>query len=244
MYLGGLLSRLPPAAMHEVLHEVSRKAPMPPATMRAVVWRGDPDPGQMRIEVLRMPEPKANEVLIKVRACGVCHTDLHCIKGEVPFPQPAVFGHEICGEVVRYGPLAAEAKVPSRLRPYTPAGTTQHPLPAGTKVISPFIMPCGECAFCHKGEEDTCSTFFALNRLKGHLYDDSTRLFTAATGEEVACCTLTLALALALALGPTPTLTLTLTLTPGRHVLVRRPSGVLCGTAQRRLRAARGAAPA
>ncbi len=69
----------------------------------------------------------------------MCHTDLHCIKGEVPFPQPAVFGHEICGEVVRYGPLAAEAKVPSRLRPYTPAGTTPHPLPAGTKVSSPFI---------------------------------------------------------------------------------------------------------
>ena len=73
----------------------------------------------------------------------MCHTDLHCIKGEVPFPQPAVFGHEICGEVVRYGPLdgplAAEAKVPSRLRPYTPAGTTPHPLPAGTKVVSPFI---------------------------------------------------------------------------------------------------------
>ena len=47
------------------------QAPMPPATtMRAVVWRGEHDPGQMRIEVLRMPEPKANEVLIKVRACG------------------------------------------------------------------------------------------------------------------------------------------------------------------------------
>lgn len=45
------------------------QAPLP-ATMRAVVWRGDHDPGQMRIEVLRMPEPKANEVLIKVRACG------------------------------------------------------------------------------------------------------------------------------------------------------------------------------
>ena len=39
----------------------------------------------------------------------MCHTDLHCIKGEVPFPAPAVFGHEICGEVVRYGPLPADA---------------------------------------------------------------------------------------------------------------------------------------
>ena len=116
----------------------------------------------------------------------MCHTDLHCIKGEVPFPQPAVFGHEICGEVVRYGPLPADAAAARGGGAGTPAGATPHPLPAGTKVISPFIMPCGSCAFCHKGEEDTCETFFALNRLKGHLYDDSTRLFTAATGEEVA----------------------------------------------------------
>ena len=144
----------------------------PPSTMRALVWRGDHDPCKQRIEVLRTPKPKANEVLIKVKACGVCHTDLHCIKGEVPFPQPAVFGHEISGEVVEYGPLDG-------------AGS-QHPLPVGTKVCSTFIMPCGKCAFCKKGEEDTCETFFALNRLKGHLYDDSTRLITAEGGEEVA----------------------------------------------------------
>ena len=92
------------------------------------------------------------------RRCGVCHTDLHCIKGEVPFPQPAVFGHEICGEVVRYGPLPADAAAARGGGAGTPAGATPHPLPAGTKVISPFIMPCGSCAFCHKGEEDTCET--------------------------------------------------------------------------------------
>ena len=161
------------------------QAQLPPATMRAVVWRGDHDSSKMRIEVLRMPEPKVNEVLIKVRACGVCHTDLHCIKGEVPFPQPAVFGHEICGEVVRYGPPAKAVGAH--------IGTPQ-PLPAGTKVICPFIMPCGSCTFCDKGEEDTCETFFALNRLRGHLYDDSTRLFTADSGEEVCSRHITLAM--------------------------------------------------
>jgi len=124
----------------------------------------------MVIEMIKTPRPKADEVLVKVKACGVCHTDLHCILGEVPFPQPAVFGHEICGEVVAFGP---SDRAP--------------PFPIGTKVMSPFIMPCSRCSFCSKGEEDTCETFFALNRLKGHLYDDSTRLVTAGeTPEEVA----------------------------------------------------------
>ena len=148
----------------------------PPETMRAAVWRGDPDPSTMRVEELKTPTPKANEVLIKVKACGVCHTDLHCIKGQVPFPKPAVFGHEICGEVVAYGPITSG-----------PTCGVCHPLPIGTKVMSPFIMPCGKCSFCQRGEEDTCETFFRLNRGKGHLYDDTTRLVTAgADAEEVA----------------------------------------------------------
>lgn len=38
-------------------------------------------------------------------ACGVCHSDLHVIKGEIPFASPCVAGHEITGEVVEHGPL-------------------------------------------------------------------------------------------------------------------------------------------
>merc|ERR1712232_1476667 len=107
-----------------------------------------------------------DEVLVKVRACGVCHTDLHVILGEVPFPKPGVLGHEVSGVVVSVGPGVDTSWV-------------------GSKVMCPFIMPCGKCRFCEAGEEDTCEPFFALNRGKGHLYDDSTRLFTP-TGEEVA----------------------------------------------------------
>lgn len=47
-----------------------------------------------------------------------------------------------------------------------------------------FIMPCGSCFHCKRGEEDTCAPFFALNRLKGQLYDGSTRLYDAETGTE------------------------------------------------------------
>lgn len=137
-----------------------------PATMRAVVWRGDSDPANMKVEVLARPSPKDNEALVKVRACGVCHTDLHVILGEVPFPKPGVLGHEVSGVVVALGAGADESLL-------------------GAKVMCPFIMPCGKCRFCEAGETDTCEPFFALNRGKGQLYDGSTRLRTVG-GEEVA----------------------------------------------------------
>ena len=57
-------------------------------------------PGGLRIEEIPVPEPRANEILVRVAACGVCHTDLHVMKAEVAFPTPAVMGHEITGTVV------------------------------------------------------------------------------------------------------------------------------------------------
>src|ERR1700752_5258722 len=85
--------------------------------------------GSLRVEQIPIPEPRAGEALVRVRACGVCHTDLHVIKGEVAFPMPAVLGHEISGTVAVTGP-----------------GT--HGFPVGTPVVAPFIMPCGNCALC------------------------------------------------------------------------------------------------
>eukprot|EP00850_Spirogloea_muscicola_P003890 SM000016S01878 [mRNA] locus=s16:355730:358243:- [translate_table: standard] len=73
-----------------------------PSTMLAAVLREAGRP--MEVERLRMPRPKAGEVLLKTRACGVCHTDLHVIKSEQPFPVPCVLGHEVSGEVVELGP--------------------------------------------------------------------------------------------------------------------------------------------
>ncbi|KAF9661002.1 hypothetical protein SADUNF_Sadunf19G0022500 [Salix dunnii] len=57
------------------------------------------------IEEFQMPRPKAGEVLIKTKACGVCHSDLHVIKGEISFPSPCAIGHEITGEVVEHGEI-------------------------------------------------------------------------------------------------------------------------------------------
>ena len=114
-------------------------------------------PGRMRIEEIPVPAPLDGEVLVKVHACGVCHTDLHVIKAEVAFPTPAVLGHEISGTIVELGKGVAGPAV-------------------GTKVVSAFIMPCGRCRPCAIGRDDLCDNFFAMNRLRGVLYDGTSRL--------------------------------------------------------------------
>ncbi len=116
----------------------------------------------MSLEDLVRPRPGPGEVLIKVRAAGVCHTDLHVMKKETSFPIPAVMGHEVSGAVVELGQgVAAHSSVQ---------------LKVGQAVACPFIMPCGECDECVRGNEDLCSTFFSFNRGKGQLYDGTTRL--------------------------------------------------------------------
>jgi succinate semialdehyde reductase (NADPH) len=114
-------------------------------------------PGGLRIEEIPIPEPGPGEVLVRVTACGVCHTDLHVMKAEVAFPLPAVMGHEISGTVAALGPGVVGP-------------------PPGTPVVSAFIMPCGFCAPCGAGRDDLCDSFFAMNRLKGTLYDGTSRL--------------------------------------------------------------------
>lgn len=137
-----------------------------PATMRAAVLR-DPQIG-LQVETIKTPKPRDGEVLIKVTACGMCHSDLHVIGGKIKFPLPAVLGHEVTGKIVELGP------------------NTQHTgLKVGQNVSGAFLMPCGQCEFCSSGRDDLCAPFFDLNRLKGQLYDGETRLF-GTDGEPIA----------------------------------------------------------
>ncbi|KAK7358753.1 hypothetical protein VNO77_00691 [Canavalia gladiata] len=138
-----------------------------PSYMRGAVFWEPNKP--LTIEEFHMPRPKAGEVLIKTKACGVCHSDLHVMKGEIPFFSPCVVGHEITGEVVDHGPLS-DSKIVERL-------------PVGSRVVGAFIMPCGSCSYCSKGHDDLCEAFFAYNRAKGTLYDGETRLFFRSNGK-------------------------------------------------------------
>jgi len=123
--------------------------------MKAAVLNGVNAP--LSIEEIPVPRPRAEEVLIKVAACGVCHSDLHVAKGELKFPVPCVLGHEISGVVAEIGP------------------GVRHVAP-GDPVVASFILPCGRCPSCARGRDDLCETFFGMNRLKGTLYDGETRL--------------------------------------------------------------------
>ncbi|KAL1364620.1 hypothetical protein HN51_012772 [Arachis hypogaea] len=140
-----------------------------PSYMRGAVYWEPNKP--LTIEEFNMPRPKAGELLIKTKACGVCHSDLHVLKGEIPFSSPCVVGHEITGEVVEHGPLS-DPKIIERL-------------PLGSRVVGSFIMPCGNCSYCSKGHDDLCEDFFAYNRAKGTLYDGETRLFLRGSGKPV-----------------------------------------------------------
>lgn len=132
-------------------------APDVPTMMKAAVWGGV---GKgLSVESIPTPKPQQEEALVKIAACGVCHSDLHVMKGEVAFPSPAVIGHEISGTVVAIGD-----------------GTLSPERSVGDRVVGAFIMPCTKCAACSKGRDDMCEQFFNENRLKGNLFDGTSRL--------------------------------------------------------------------
>ena len=89
-------------------------------------------------ELRETPAPQRGQVLLKVRACGVCRTDLHVVDGELPpLARPVIPGHEIVGEVIACGEGAS-------LRP-------------GARVGVPWLgYTCGVCAFCANDQENLC----------------------------------------------------------------------------------------
>ncbi len=124
--------------------------------MKAAVLRGED--ARLVVESVPVPRPGPGEALIRVAACGVCHTDLHVMRNEVAFPRPAVLGHEVSGTVVEINGESA-------------AGVEN-----GSRVVAGFIMPCSSCDACERGRDDMCAKFFEYNRLRGVLYDGTSRL--------------------------------------------------------------------
>ncbi|WP_432012981.1 zinc-binding alcohol dehydrogenase family protein [Streptomyces cucumeris] len=104
--------------------------------MRAWVVR---TPGRLDRADLPVPRPADDELLVRVRACGVCRTDLHVRDGDLPpHRSPVVPGHEVVGEVVGAGPRAAGERL-------------------GTLVGVPWLRrTCGRCAYCRRGRENLC----------------------------------------------------------------------------------------
>jgi S-(hydroxymethyl)glutathione dehydrogenase / alcohol dehydrogenase len=89
------------------------------------------------IEQLELLEPRANEVLLRYVASGVCHSDLHHIQGTVPVPTPIVLGHEGAGVIEAVGPGVTEVQV-------------------GDHVLTSYIPSCGRCPYCVVGRPNLC----------------------------------------------------------------------------------------
>ncbi|HEU5260547.1 MAG TPA: zinc-dependent alcohol dehydrogenase family protein [Gemmatimonadales bacterium] len=97
-------------------------------------------PGRpLRAADVARPEPKPDQILLAVKACGVCRTDLHVMDGALPDPKlPLVLGHEIVGSVVSTG---------ADVTRFTP----------GQRVGVPWLgWTCGTCRYCRSGRENLC----------------------------------------------------------------------------------------
>lgn len=95
--------------------------------------------GRWTVQEVPVPDPGANQVLIKIRASGMCYTDVHQTRGELPGPFPRTLGHEPVGEIVALGPGVRTRKV-------------------GDRVGVPWIQAsCGRCEWCLRGRPMFCA---------------------------------------------------------------------------------------
>jgi S-(hydroxymethyl)mycothiol dehydrogenase len=94
--------------------------------------------GELHIEDLRLDDPGSGEVVVRLLASGVCHSDLHVALGNAGRDFPYLLGHEGCGVVEAIGPGVNAPAV-------------------GQRVILCWRAPCGRCRFCHRGDLELCA---------------------------------------------------------------------------------------
>ena len=84
------------------------------------------------VETVSIESPRRGEVMIKVAACGVCHSDLSATNGTIPLPPPLVLGHEAAGQVVEVGEGVTDLQI-------------------GDPVVVSWVAVCGRCPYCVAG---------------------------------------------------------------------------------------------
>ncbi|MFW6380908.1 MAG: zinc-dependent alcohol dehydrogenase family protein [Bacillota bacterium] len=108
--------------------------------MKAAVFH---KPGEMEITETNIEQPAAGQVLIQVKATGICGTDRHIFHGKAAADYPLILGHEIAGEVIETG-----------------SGIEQ--LTAGDRVAVDPNITCGKCFYCRRGEINLCKNLQAV----------------------------------------------------------------------------------
>jgi 6-hydroxycyclohex-1-ene-1-carbonyl-CoA dehydrogenase len=130
--------------------------------MKAAVFHGPNQP--LAIEQWPTPTIHSHEVLVKVAACGICHTDLHYIDHGVPTfkKPPLILGHEPSGIIAQVGKDVKNFK-------------------EGDRVLLPAVLTCGVCEYCRTGRENICSTMTMF----GNNVDGAYAEYVAAPGKDL-----------------------------------------------------------
>lgn len=108
--------------------------------MLAAVLHGARD---LRVEEVDKPKTRHNDVLIEVKACGVCMTDLHMFTWEFPVKTPVILGHEFSGEVAEVGEDVRDIR-------------------AGDRVAVDPVLSCGVCGECVSGRDNLCNNVTSI----------------------------------------------------------------------------------
>jgi L-iditol 2-dehydrogenase len=112
--------------------------------MKALV-KYAPGEGNVAVRDVPVPEPAPEELLIQIKYCGICGTDLHIYADEFPNDPPVIMGHEYCGTVVEVGSAVAEDWA------------------VGERVVGELHTgACGTCALCRAGKPHICDHKLAL----------------------------------------------------------------------------------
>jgi Zn-dependent alcohol dehydrogenase len=98
----------------------------------------------LQAKTLTLDDPGPGELLMRIDAAGLCHSDLSVVNGDRPRPMPVALGHEATGLVVAFG-----------------AGCNDFAM--GDRVVLAFLPACGECVRCRTGEGYMCSAAAAAN---------------------------------------------------------------------------------
>jgi len=108
--------------------------------MRGIVYDGN---DYQLVDDLNVKDPDAGEVVVRIEAAGLCHSDLSVINGTIPFPTPVVLGHEGAGVVEAVGTAVTTVK-------------------EGDHVVLSTLGNCGACQYCDSGRPTMCRSTFGL----------------------------------------------------------------------------------
>jgi S-(hydroxymethyl)glutathione dehydrogenase/alcohol dehydrogenase len=127
--------------------------------VRAALYTGVDQP--LSVEEVEQIPPGPRDVVVRVAASGVCHSDLSIARGYVPIVPPAVLGHEGAGTVLEVGPEVSRVAV-------------------GDTVVASFVPACGRCWFCLRDQSNLCETSLGVS---------ATPRVRRSDGTEAACMT-------------------------------------------------------